>query len=200
MEEMVSWDQDAHQVILLADRVHNLPRFGGMGRHWRMFLVFAFMGFLYGGLHCLAWNLQFPSKVERVLWRIAAVGVAATGPIMALAYLWELHGPSVRHPVHFASRRFEAASRWIQSAPTDATGRKLAKQLRSHSLFGPMGFLLSLLWGGLILLFDILLPLVLVAYTLARVYLVAESVRGLWYLPDSVLSVPEWSKFVPHIG
>ena len=35
-------------------------------------------GTIFGALHCLAWNFQFPSRTEGLLWRIAGVGSAAT--------------------------------------------------------------------------------------------------------------------------
>ncbi len=34
---------------------------------------------IYGALHFLGWHAQFPTTTERLLWRIAAVGVASPG-------------------------------------------------------------------------------------------------------------------------
>lgn len=36
-------------------------------------LCSAFVASVFGALHCLAWNLAFPTPVERLLWRVAAI-------------------------------------------------------------------------------------------------------------------------------
>ncbi|KAM0813797.1 hypothetical protein AB5N19_13796 [Seiridium cardinale] len=40
-------------------------------------IVFFFCTLAYGGVHAAAWDRYFPSSVEQLLWRIAAIGVAA---------------------------------------------------------------------------------------------------------------------------
>lgn len=45
-------------------------------------------GFVYGGIHALAWAAPFPSAKERVLWRMASVVVIAFGPVYVS--LWHL--------------------------------------------------------------------------------------------------------------
>lgn len=44
---------------------------------------------LFGGIHLLAWNLDFPTPVERLLWRTAALSVAIVPTICALLVLVE---------------------------------------------------------------------------------------------------------------
>lgn len=46
-------------------------------------LVFASLlgGVLFGGLHCAVWNLHFPTTVERLLWRIAALLTMSIPPV-----------------------------------------------------------------------------------------------------------------------
>lgn len=36
-------------------------------------LIFGLSFAIFGGLHCLSWNFNFPSTVERVMWRVAGV-------------------------------------------------------------------------------------------------------------------------------
>lgn len=43
--------------------------------------TFQFIATLFGGLHCLAWNYEFPTHEERLLWRISSVGMIALPPI-----------------------------------------------------------------------------------------------------------------------
>ena len=48
------------------------------------FLLFAFAGGVFGGVHCLAWNSTFPTPKERLAWRVCSV--ATTGlPIIAVS-------------------------------------------------------------------------------------------------------------------
>ena len=35
---------------------------------------------LFGGIHCIAWSFDFPSVVEKHIWRISAVSITAMGP------------------------------------------------------------------------------------------------------------------------
>jgi hypothetical protein len=38
-----------------------------------IFSIMAVSALVFGGLHCLAWNFQFPSRAERILWRVCSV-------------------------------------------------------------------------------------------------------------------------------
>ncbi len=43
---------------------------------------------IYGVLHFLGWHAQFPTTTERLLWRIAAVGVASSAAgVVVLGFL-----------------------------------------------------------------------------------------------------------------
>lgn len=44
---------------------------------------------LYGGIHLFAWNLEFPTKAEQLLWRISALKVGIALTISALLVLME---------------------------------------------------------------------------------------------------------------
>lgn len=57
----------------------------------RMALGIVAAALVFGIVHCLAWNLHFPTSVERLLWRVAAVLTALTpffGYITALTIRW----------------------------------------------------------------------------------------------------------------
>lgn len=53
------------------------------GRLPLIFRLMAAAAFVFGGIHCLAWNFVFPSHPEAVLWRIASIGSAVI-PIIQL--------------------------------------------------------------------------------------------------------------------
>ncbi|KAK0647995.1 hypothetical protein B0T16DRAFT_407565 [Cercophora newfieldiana] len=48
--------------------------------------------------------------------------------------------------------------------------------------------------------FDLVVPVLVALYLLARVYLVVESFINLSHLPKSAYEMPAWSLYVPHIG
>ena len=63
------------------DRVPNDTRGDAFGTLlWSMAIAL-----LFGGLHCLAWNFEFPSNAERVIWRCASI-TSATIPSILLAF------------------------------------------------------------------------------------------------------------------
>lgn len=47
-------------------------------------LAMAFGATLFGGIHIGAWNFEFPSRIELILWRCASVTSAAFGPTFIL--------------------------------------------------------------------------------------------------------------------
>ncbi|PQE23339.1 hypothetical protein CJF30_00011209 [Rutstroemia sp. NJR-2017a BBW] len=40
------------------------------------------MPVVYGGIHLSVWNFEFPTALEKLLWKIASIGVAATLPLL----------------------------------------------------------------------------------------------------------------------
>ncbi|KAF8331037.1 uncharacterized protein EI90DRAFT_1056251 [Cantharellus anzutake] len=43
--------------------------------------VFGVIGIIFGGVHCLAWSFPFPTRAEKLLWRISAIIITVTpGP------------------------------------------------------------------------------------------------------------------------
>ncbi|KAF8315085.1 uncharacterized protein EI90DRAFT_3088906 [Cantharellus anzutake] len=41
--------------------------------------IFLVTGIIFGGIHCLAWSYPFPTRVEKLLWRISAI-IITVGP------------------------------------------------------------------------------------------------------------------------
>lgn len=46
---------------------------------------------VFGGLHLLAWNYEFPTHVERILWRASAIVTLATMPLLFITRLINNH-------------------------------------------------------------------------------------------------------------
>lgn len=56
------------------------------------FIVLALFAAVFGALHCLAWNLPFPTSHEKLLWRISAISTTVLGPLMAsIWWYWDEH-------------------------------------------------------------------------------------------------------------
>jgi len=45
----------------------------------------------FGGLHLLAWNYDFPTQIERVLWQASAITTVAAMPLMGMINLVDKH-------------------------------------------------------------------------------------------------------------
>jgi len=52
-------------------------------RPYEVWLGFAVAGLLYGGLHLLAWNAPFSSRLEQIVWWVAASSVTITPLLLA---------------------------------------------------------------------------------------------------------------------
>jgi hypothetical protein len=50
-----------------------LPFFAGIG-----------LAMVFGGIHCVAWSFQFPSHIERLLWRMSSLTITCV-PALDLA-------------------------------------------------------------------------------------------------------------------
>ena len=70
--------------IEVVDRIpnDNIPIVRNSSVHPGVFLLALASG-LFGALHAIAWNFEFPTAVERILWRTATV-VAAGSPMVGL--------------------------------------------------------------------------------------------------------------------
>jgi hypothetical protein len=53
-----------------------------------VFSIMAVSAFIFGGLHCLAWNFQFPSEAELILWRTASIASAVVPVLSLIASLY----------------------------------------------------------------------------------------------------------------
>ncbi|KAH8890305.1 hypothetical protein GQ53DRAFT_651169 [Thozetella sp. PMI_491] len=46
-------------------------------------IMMAWSSLVFGGIHCLAWDFEFPTRLEQLLWRVASVATGAL-PLFAL--------------------------------------------------------------------------------------------------------------------
>ncbi|KAK3401108.1 hypothetical protein B0T20DRAFT_348875 [Sordaria brevicollis] len=225
-------DQDQYHDLpkdAFADRAHNLPRFQDYDQYLPLFIGFGAVGLIYGGLHCVAWNAPFTSSVERVLWRVSSITIAATGVLVACVFSWTTLPPVWQEPRLVYEIYDEFTDRpWADTPIAEwCTGVKLATSVeyfimnqpfynyennRPLRMFGLVAIWLSRIPAILFLsstlfflylfkiIFDVFTALLTVLYVLARIYLVVISFINLAHLPDSAYQLPQWSRYVPHIG
>ncbi|KAK0647994.1 hypothetical protein B0T16DRAFT_370227, partial [Cercophora newfieldiana] len=74
-------------------RLRNFPRFTSPSTALPLYIGLGLSGFIYGGLHCLAWGAAFPTEAEKIMWRVSSVTVASTGGLVALVLGWERFSP-----------------------------------------------------------------------------------------------------------
>jgi hypothetical protein len=49
-------------------------------------VILPLFGIVFGGIHCLGWNLDYPSRTEKTIWRIASLTITLTPPISTLSF------------------------------------------------------------------------------------------------------------------
>lgn len=106
---------------------------------------------IFGGIHVAAWNLSFPTPIEKILWRTASIMSTALLPIMYFLFLLDY----VLLRYRFKWRLF---------------------RYRKY---------LNIIIGGL--------------YVIARLVLLVEIFRTLFYLPEDAY-ITTWASNIPHIS
>lgn len=216
-------DFDTVPSNLLKDRIGNFPRFGEPGTHFGFCLGFSIFGLIYGGLHCVAWNAPFFTEIEKTLWRVSSLTITATIIPVFLVASWSLFPPFWQDPfgriteIHTVLQNIQANVKpedWISlliswvmwiipirkivrllPQPWEGFDEDMIKGL-AHVAY----IFLLILFFVYKVIFDTIVILLLVIYTLTRLYLVVVCFINLAHLPDSAYLVPNWSRYVPHIG
>ena len=169
-----TYDQDSR----VDARIGNLLSLRS-SKPYEVWFGFAVAGLLYGGLHLLAWNAPFSSRLEQILWRVAASSVSATPLVLVpLALVFGNGGlrqgsedltSMIRH------RKVELTERWV----------KYWARVAAIILFFPFFCISPFLWF---------------AYVLGRVYLVVECFKNITHLPEEAFQDASWSAYFPHIN
>ncbi|PSN62719.1 hypothetical protein BS50DRAFT_474757, partial [Corynespora cassiicola Philippines] len=131
---------------------------------------------LYGSLHLLAWTCPFSNGTEQVIWRASSIFLSIPLP-----------GYFLPHSIGFA---------WLICMKE--LGRKKTSSSLLTKLSEALGLILTLLGLlGWLCTLVMCLPVILF-YPLARVYVLVECFRNLWFLSQDVYKVPAWTRYIPH--
>ena len=134
------------------------------------------------GIHIFDWHFAFPTRSERVVWRIASLKMFITAAFFWGAELgaglhrdqtWELLRTTVFHP----------------SQVNDLKRRRGQRSSRPQQT--PETFPLPWECGASVTMW--------VLYLAARLYVLVEMFAGLRILPRSAYVCVNWSDFFPHV-
>lgn len=140
-------------------------------------------GALFGAMHCLAWNFEFPSHVERIMWRAASVGLASTCVVLMLVAIMRKVLSSHALSVNVTSARVKSISLRLKRRPADADADVDAEAVTVTAADYT----------------DISLCVYLEYYFVARIILLAVAITSLRLLPPSTFDTIDWIESIPHI-
>ncbi|KAI4191756.1 MAG: hypothetical protein LQ348_003435 [Seirophora lacunosa] len=128
----------------------------------------------YCGLHFVAWDFDFPTPLERSLWRAASIAIAACAFIFWVCETYQ------------DGHRLGRWERWAAKLSTSKDGRinTMEKQRRNRR-FIPV-------WEVIIM------TPVTIVYTIARTYIVIEAFLCQRSLPIRAFETVQWSQYLPH--
>ena len=153
---------------------------------------------IYSSIFIAAWNNNFPSPCERLLWRVASITVMGTllscWVIMEFGLSWYpalrqrlAHNLPQRHDLEHGPRT-QRLTRWSCLRKAES----VAACIRNNSVSQDPGLTLPL---------KAILPIYVVVffYTVARTYIFVEDIIELRSLPPSAYTNARWSALFPHI-
>ena len=123
----------------------------------------------YGGIHLSAWNFEFPSRVESILWRTACFIIIGSSFALLTIPSW---GTLDDYFVHYLIYE-----------------REDSIKLRAFIVMRALHRRLGYCFAGLLLL----------CYATARLYLVVESFISLRHVPIGVYAAVPWVENIPHV-
>lgn len=139
---------------------------------------------LFGSMFMIAWRFDFPSSLERILWRIASCYTLLFsifgGPYIQFCY-------KVLLPRHAEKRRAGDVEATI---PQTRMQHLAAKMRNIHTSRDPR--------LEIPLLALIPVTVLCALYCISRAYILVEDLVGLRDLPESAFQTVEWSVYIPH--
>ena len=140
--------------------------------------VFVFIIILaYCCIHFIAWSFDFPTHVERIIWRVGCVTLVATSFIFLACETYQ-DGHRVGRWQRWYLKLFPKNPVHIARVST------MEKKRREMEFIPP--------WE-----IAIMSPVTMI-YTVARTYIVIEVFVSLRSLPSGAFDSVQWSNFIPH--
>ena len=159
-----------------------LPDTGSVLKDTWVLLLYLLRSFIpltatYGGIHLTAWNFEFPSRIESIIWRSACfIMIGSSFALLAVRSYIEL----ATNIVYYAS------------VAQDSTIRSFLIDWGIEQVLELPAFFIEIVSVG----FAFLLGL---CYAAARLYLVVESFISLRHVPIGVYAAVPWVQNIPHV-
>lgn len=162
-------------------------------------LGFSVLAVFYGGLHALGWNAKFPMHRELVFWRVSAIAIASPAVLLLLYVMSRMLVQYSRCLMAYVSKARSSATQpplqTLDPAGTHSAAKNMADVPDPATT--PENCLITRAIGICIL--TIAMTGFFWVYAPARVYIVVESFRTVFYLPPGAFKTTSWSQYFPHI-
>ena len=166
---LVGIDLEWHD--LLSPSTHNFPDIGCIFKDKLITILLILLPLTYGGIHLAAWNFEFASNTELLMWKIACLVIMGDF-IIALGIHLSALGSK------FIAGRIYPGPRFANLAIDD-----------SYTSF------VRFFDKGRIVFYIILF----IPYALSRVYIVVEAFISLRHVPIGAYASVPWVQEIPHM-
>jgi hypothetical protein len=144
-------------------------------------ILTAMFCFIFGGIHCTAWNFSFASSEERLIWRVCSVILTVSIP-----FSW-----IITHAIQATLHAILGCNRDWNGNPI-VTFVRLTRKKNSWPIISRGRITLPVV--------QTVQGLGLILYALARLYLLVEVFVSLRSLPVGCYDTVDWSRFMPHVS
>ncbi len=130
---------------------------------------------VFGSVHILGWNAQFPSPIEQTFWRVATVFLCSWLVVLCVGF----------------SCRIICRTACVICFPSP------------FSCCFPFSCCLTSVVCCLVGVIShplLVVPVIAICYILGSAYLLVESLRQLFFLPSQAFELASWSDLIPHLS
>ncbi|KAI0898760.1 hypothetical protein F4806DRAFT_506727 [Annulohypoxylon nitens] len=132
--------------------------------------LLAIPAMIHSCIHLAGWNFAYPTPIEKLLWRISSIVLAAGSSIcVAVIRLLTKLGYEGEYNLAWA---------WVNA------DRKRSNN-SDHKVFSAFG--------------DSFLTLCTLILVIVRCFIITEAIISLRKLPADVFETPDWANFIPHV-
>lgn len=189
----VSWTLDVQPFLhfRVDPRKRPMPRILNDSMPWFDTAVDAavciFVIVFYGAIHMFGWNLPFPTRTEKTLWRLAALVLLCTVILCIWEVLWGIFRAAYllhinKKKMSFRSVYYIYANKSEKISGADGLPIHDKDFDEANITYWHMG---------------VFVPLG-VLYVFSRLYIIAEALASLRALPSGSFQNVHWTTFIPH--
>jgi hypothetical protein len=187
------WGSDAANEFL-ADEISNWPKMiahSSTTKRWMLRAALALATGLYGCLHAVAWNTDYPSNFERILWRVSSLIIASSGALATPFFILLI---LLQRKIGKGAVEQAKDDEADEEREADEEGEVQVKLVYQASDWGFIADWVDFL-GGFMLSF---LGAVGASYVAARVFIIGEAFASLRMLPVKAYETPDWTNLLLH--